>query len=100
MSRQRVFELVKKALEDLNEELEYDTLRSVSDDTPVFGGDDGIDSLSLVRLVVGLEGAVEKAFGTKVLLSDEKAMSQRNSPYRSAGTLTDFIQSRLEGARA
>lgn len=98
--REQTFALVKTAIEELNEELEYDTLENVTEDTVVYGGEDGIDSLSLVRLVVDLERQVEEAFGKRVTLADEKAMSMRNSPYRSAGTLTDFIIDRLETAHA
>jgi acyl carrier protein len=98
--REQTFALVKSAIKELNEELEYDTLQNVTEDTVVYGGDDGIDSLSLVRLVVDLERQVEEVFGKRVTLADEKAMSMRNSPYRSAGALTDFIVTRLETAHA
>lgn len=94
--RDQVFALVKAAIDELNEELEYDTLENVSEDTVVFGGEDGIDSLSLVRLVVELEREVAENFNKRVTLADEKAMSMRNSPYRSAGSLTDFIIERME----
>jgi acyl carrier protein len=94
--RAEVFKVVRQAVEDLNEELDYDTLRKVTDDTPIFGGEHGIDSLSLVTLVVGLERDVETTFGKKVVLADEKAMSMVNSPYRSVGALVDYIVQRLE----
>lgn len=97
MTRDRAFDAVRAAVEEMNEELDYDTLRDVSDDTPVFGGEDGIDSLSLVSLVVRLEELVEDRFERSVTLADEKAMSSRNSPYRTVGTLTDFVVRRMEG---
>ena len=92
---EKVFRLVKQAVDNLNEELQYNSLDDVTYATAIFGGEDGIDSLSLVTLVVGLEGDVEREFGKKVLLADEKAMSQRNSPYRTVGALVDFISERL-----
>ncbi|MFQ5467052.1 MAG: acyl carrier protein [Kiloniellaceae bacterium] len=98
--RARAFALVKDAVEELNEELEYDSLGSVTDDTPIYGGDDGIDSLSLVTLVVGLEERSEAAFGRRLALADQKAMSMRNSPYRTAGALADFIVERLNASAA
>ena len=93
--RDLAFEIVRQAIDELNEELEYESLRDVNDETPVFGGDDGIDSLSLVSLVVDLEREVEAQFGKRVVLTDEKAMSMRNSPYRSAGTLADLIAAKV-----
>lgn len=100
MNRDEIFGIVKESVTLLNEELEYDHLRSISDETQLFGGDEGIDSLSLVRLVVDLEGRAQKRFGRSVQLSDEKAMSARTSPFRTVGSLVDFISSRLEGPNA
>jgi acyl carrier protein len=94
--RERALALVKVAINELNEELDYDSLRKVSEDTPLYGGDAGIDSLSLVALVVGLEQEVEKTFGRRVSLADQKAVSLRHSPYRTAGSLADLIAARLE----
>jgi len=89
--KEQVFNIIKAALEELNEELEYEELNEVSSDTPIFGGDSGIDSLSLVRLVVEVEAEVSEAFDAEVTLADEKAMSSRNSPYRNVATFTDFV---------
>lgn len=87
----QVFKIIAAAIEELNEELDYDELNDVTPETPIFGGDSGIDSLSLVRLVVDVEGRVSDAFDAEVTLADEKAMSSRNSPYRNVGTFTDFV---------
>ena len=96
--REKVLELVKEAVEELNEELQYDSLNSPTEDTAIFGDDDGIDSLSLVRLVVDLEQRVQESLDTQVSLTDERAMSARRSPYRSVGALADFIVERMDGA--
>lgn len=93
--RDKVFEIVRSALRELNEELDYETLRDIQEDTPVFGGEEGIDSLSLVSLVANLEHEVGQAFDKPVVLADEKVMSERNTPFRTAGTLTDFITRQL-----
>ena len=95
MNRKDVFALVSAALHDLNEELEYPSLNQVDEETPIFGGEDSIDSLSLVQLLVRLEKDVSDTFGAPIVLADEKAMSWRNSPYRTAGALVDFILSKM-----
>ena len=92
--REKAFALVKEAVQELNEELEYDSLRSVTAATPIYGGDDGIDSLSLVSLIVSIEERTEPVFGRHIALADQKAMSMRNSPYRTAGALAEFIVER------
>ena len=93
--KDKIFELVKTSLEELNEELDYGSLRNVTWETSIAGGESNIDSLSLVRLIVGLETKIEKTFNKQILLADEKAMSTRNSPFRSMGSLVDFIAERL-----
>lgn len=89
--RDQIITLVVDAVTDLNEELQYETLNNPTDETILFGGDDGIDSLSLVRLVVDIEQRIQEETGKKVSLTDERAMSAKRSPYRSVGALTDFI---------
>ena len=94
--RERIVEIVKSAVGDLNEELGYEEFENLSEETGLHGGEPGLDSLSLVSLIVDIEGQVGQEFGKEVVLADEKAMSQRNSPYRSVGALIDFIMERLE----
>ena len=93
--RERAFAFVRSTIEEMNEELEYETLNEVTEETPIFGDHDGIDSLSLVLLVATLEQEVARMFGRRVVLSDEKAMSMRSSPYRTAGSLADLVVQRL-----
>ncbi len=95
MKTTQVLDLVSTALHDLNEELEYPSLEQVTETTPIFGGDDSIDSLSLVQLLVGLEKTVGTTFNCPITLADEKAMSWKNSPYRNVGALVDFIVSKI-----
>ncbi len=89
--REQIAALVVDAVTDLNEELQYETLNNPTDETILFGGDDGIDSLSLVRLVVDIEQRIQEETGKNASLTDERAMSAKRSPYRSVGALTDFI---------
>ena len=93
--REKVFGIVQGAVGDLNEELGYEELENPGEKTNLHGGDHGIDSLSLVSLIVDLEGQIANEFDTDVVLADEKAMSSRNSPYRTVGSLVDFIVGRL-----
>ena len=89
--REKILTLVRDAVTDLNDELQYETLENPTEETVLFGGDDGIDSLSLVRLVVDIEQRIQEEIGKKASLTDERAMSAKRSPYRSVGALTDFI---------
>ncbi len=60
-------------------------------DTVLFGQNGKLASLGLVNFVIASEQNVEEALGVSVSVSDERAMSQRNSPFRTIGTLVDYI---------
>lgn len=93
--KEKVFKIISDAIAELNEELEYEELENVTAETPIFGGESGVDSLSLVSLVVEIEGQVNEAFDANVTLADEKAMSSRNSPYRNVASFTEFVLAKL-----
>src|SRR3954467_10938003 len=94
------FQIVKDAAEELAAELGFDNLRKVTAETPLFGGESGVDSLTLVRLVADVEREAEEKFGKRVVLADELAMSRRNSPFRTIGTLSEFLREQLGAAHA
>ncbi len=67
--------------------------------TVLLGPDGAVDSLGLVRLVMMVERRVEDDLGVPVSLTDEKAMSQRNSPFRSVGALVEYLTAQLNEPR-
>jgi acyl carrier protein len=84
-----VTESVRRAVAEFNQGEE----RPLSDApaTVLLGPAGAVDSLGLVRLVMTVERQVEDDFGVAVSLTDEKAMSQRNSPFRSIGSLVEYV---------
>lgn len=99
-AREQIFSIISDAITDLNDELDYDHLREISNSTAVFDGDDSLDSLSLVSLIVDIEARVEDSFTTEVVLASEKAMSMKNSPYRNVASLVDFVLEELANQKA
>ena len=93
--KNKVIQILRVVIGELNEELGYESLQQIDEKTPLFGGDEGIDSISLARLISDIELAISEQLDLNVVLGDEKAMSMRNSPYRTVGTLTEFILNRL-----
>ncbi len=71
------------------------TPSEIDDSTVLFGRDGLLDSLGLVTTVVEIESKILSEFDASVVLADDRAMSQRNSPFRTVGTLTDHILSLL-----
>lgn len=67
----------------------------VTAETRLFGQDGLLDSMALVSLVLALEQAIGDRFGKTIALADEKALSQKSSPYRSVGTLAEYAAGQL-----
>jgi len=93
-----VTEVVFTAIDELNEQLADGERLDKSSSTVLFGRGSNLDSLGLVSLIVGIEQGLADHFGREMTLADEKAMSQRSSPFRTVSTLVDYIVLRLEEA--
>jgi acyl carrier protein len=63
--------------------------------TKLFHSDGNLDSLGLVAFLIGVEEKIADNFNIDILIVDEKAMSQRSSPFISVKTLLDYIDALL-----
>ncbi|HEA65405.1 hypothetical protein LCGC14_2148130 [marine sediment metagenome] len=82
--------MIVKTLRELHEHEETKIPADLGGETPLFGRDGILDSVGLVTLVVAVEQACEDEFGVSISLADEKALSQRNSPYQTIGSLAAY----------
>lgn len=67
----------------------------VSPTAALFGPGSPLDSLGLVALLIDIEDAL-RSEGVELALSDERAMSQKRSPFRSVPRLVAYIATLLE----
>jgi acyl carrier protein len=87
----RIVDLITRTLRELDEQGVVDLAgEPVAADTPLFGETGLLDSVGLVSLVVAVEQALQDELGLQVGLADERALSQRTSPYRTVGSLADY----------
>ena len=63
----------------------------VNDQTRLFGAHAQLDSSALVSLLVEVEQQINDAVGTEIVLADDRAMSQKRSPFRTIGTLAEYV---------
>ena len=89
--------IIIEALQDLNDDIESESLENPNKDTKIFGEDGALDSLALVSLISDLEEGIHDHFDKDVTLADEKAMSQRRSPFGSVESLTEYIEMLIDG---
>jgi len=83
-------------IDEVNEQLPEEQRLTKSIDTVLFGESGKLDSLGLVNLIVGTEQRLEELFEVSLTLADEKAISQKNSPFRTVGTLAEYISKLME----
>jgi 2-phospho-L-lactate transferase/gluconeogenesis factor (CofD/UPF0052 family) len=62
----------------------------------IFGPGSALDSIGLVTLLIDIEDALRER-GVDVLLIDERAISQRRSPFRDVPSLTAHIEDYAKG---
>lgn len=91
--------VIVQHLQELGEEQQLEMPSALDADTPLFGQNGLLDSMSLVSLVVGLERGIEEKFGVTVSLADARAMSQRHSPFRTVGTMAEYAAALIAEAK-
>lgn len=65
-------------------------------ETPLFGNTGKLDSLGLINLIVSVEQNIEDEFDFTLSLANDRALSQKHSPFRTVGSLADYIEMLLE----
>jgi len=87
---------IKKILiETVNEYYESeDFSETANENTVLFGSESVLDSMGLVNVIIDIESRFLDE-GYEISLISEKAMSRRNSPFRTIATLSEFIEEQI-----
>ena len=96
---QAILELVRKLALDEIAAQGAEAPADMGPDTRLFGKDGLLDSMALVSLVMALEQEIADRFGAQVALADEKALSQKSSPFRTLGSLAAYASGEIGVAR-
>jgi acyl carrier protein len=100
LSDEEIRAVVLDVMHELNLAREADQQLQVRPESPIFGSDGPLDSLELVALAMDIEDAFAER-GFDISLSDEKAMSQRHSPFRDISSLAylqDLLSAENDGS--
>jgi acyl carrier protein len=99
ISRDDIEKLTRGAVEDALEEQDLEVPADLGTETKLFGRNAPLDSLGLVSLVMEIEERLEEEHSLSVVLADERAMSRRASPFRTLGSLVDYIEECLRSGQ-
>jgi acyl carrier protein len=92
----RILAIVLEAVEQANLGRVPEQRLDTAPDAALFGAPSPLDSLGLVALLIDIEEAFERE-GHAIVLSDERALSQSRSPFRSIPSLVAYIGQLLAG---
>jgi acyl carrier protein len=95
--RQDIVQLVYAAIDEVNAQTVNGEPVEKSLETPLLGGDNGMDSLTFVNLIVALEEQINSQLGKSVVLVDENSMSLQDQPFRSVDTLARYVERLVAG---
>lgn len=98
--RAALVELVLESLRNLLIEQGRDLPDDLGTETALLGKRATVDSLGLVTLIVELEQRIEEQYDLALTLADDRAMSQQRSPFRTVGTLADYVATLIAEQRA
>src|SRR5882757_6183543 len=92
IDQKAALEIVLSALRDAVDQNGGD-VSGVTEETVIVGPEAVIDSIGVVSLIVDIEQRLEMDHQISVTLASDRAMSQRNSPFRTPAVLADHILS-------
>ena len=97
--KEELVELICEALIELNEDMfEQPALTNPKAKTYLFGPKGQLDSQGLVALIVAVEDKVEERYGQEVTIADERAMSQKISPFIRVDRLAAYVEKLIQEA--
>ena len=91
MDKKLITNLVFDAIEEFND-LNTEDINLLKDlDCKLFGEEGQLDSLGLVNFIITVEQIIEDELEVNITIADDKAMSQKHSPFRSVDSLVNYL---------
>lgn len=90
----QVTETVTAAIEQQNALLEEPIDLSKGADSPLYGKQSKIDSLTLVSILVDIETTLRAELGIEARLADTSDLPTAATPFATFGTLCDYVDTR------
>jgi D-alanine--poly(phosphoribitol) ligase subunit 2 len=90
--REDILRLVHTAIDNVNAQCDDGVRLEKTPDAHLLGSDQGVTSLTFVNLIVAIENEIHKSLGKSVVLVDEDSMALQEQPFRTVGTLADYVE--------
>lgn len=96
IDNEKVIQMIYDAFEEFSLQFPEDRQFEKSLDTVLYGDAGVLDSIELVNFIVAVEQKIEEEFSVFLSIADEKAMSQTRSPFKTIGTLSEYVSMLLK----
>ncbi len=93
--KENIIMAIYEAIDQINVSNKAGPLLEKSPKTVLFGESGTLDSLGLINLIVATEEAIERDFEKTITLADDRALSQKVSPFQTVETLAAYIETLL-----
>ena len=94
--KDKITPIVLRAVGDLAQELNIKDLVDPSFDTIIYSQESSLGSMELVSLIADIEQLVKDELGADIVLADERAMSQKHSPFKNIQSLVEYTRTLVE----
>jgi acyl carrier protein len=91
MDRTEMIDLIVQTVLEFSTSLGDKPVGELGETTQLFGPAGLLDSFGLVSVVLDVEQQVNDRLNRSLALTDDRAMSQKRSPFRTIGSLADYI---------
>lgn len=89
--KEKINKLIIDVLNQIIIDLSIPCEKEISTSTILFGENGLLNSMALVSFIADLEESLSDELDVDVIIANEKAMSQSNSPFKSVSSLSEFI---------
>lgn len=90
-TQDKIMQIIYEVIDETNARLPPERRLEKSDETVLFGKQGQLDSMGLVHFIVGVEDRLREDLGISITVADDDAMSAKSSPFRSVGSLAQYI---------
>ncbi len=88
---EKILASIYSVVDQLNLQNKQERALEKSPHTILLGKDGQLDSLGLINLIVAVEEKIEEDFGQSLTLADDRALSQKVSPFQTMQTLAEYV---------
>jgi len=94
--REQVIQAIYLVIDEVNGQFPKEQRLNKSEDTVLVGPSSRLNSLGVISFIVATEQKIEGTFGKQITLTDERALSLDESPFRNVGMLAEYITELIE----